>query len=267
MYFWKCWRDLRGRFIVYLTALPMMVILSAVVASIVWVNPALKSGTPRGEAAQLRPKWKFVRSAPRGGDVANAWDNTFRIGLEGACSPLIALAGLSLGAMGAGQEFEQGTIEFLLTRPRRRRYFIWAGWAFGAFELLTIVTLTVLAGFASLIYLTGAVYAWKLLGMVVPLFILGAVAFSLTYFLSTLARNTRTGLSLGLGLVLISVLLPPAIRYWWQIHVPSLTDLFLAGNWAMDARAHFPVGAVVGWGVVALVFGFAAQVFFERAEA
>lgn len=258
MYFWKCWRDLRGRFIVFLTVLPMMVIFLAVVASIVSVSPAWKSGTHG---------WKFVRSVRGAGHIANAWDNTFRFGLEGSCSPLIVLAGLNLGAMGAGQEFEQGTIDFLLTRPRRRRYFIWAGWAFGALELLTIATLTVLAGFATLVYLTGAVYAWKLLGLVVPLFILGAVAFSLTYFLSTLARNTRTGFSLGLGLVLMSVLLPPAIGYWWPIHAPSLTDLFMAGNWAMDARARFPVGSVVGWGVVAVVFGIAAQVFFERAEA
>ena len=109
------------------------------------------------------------------------------------------------------------------------------------------MSLAVLAAFAALVYLTRSVYTWRLLGMIAPLFILGVAVYSLTYFMTTLTRSARTGLSFSFGLVLMDLLLPMAVRRWWQIHFPSAgVDLLADPRSAMDASSHFLVSAATG---------------------
>jgi ABC-type transport system involved in multi-copper enzyme maturation permease subunit len=241
MYAWKWWRENRSRVIVYL------ILLVIITAFLPWASC-----------------WAYLQGSS-GAREAAALD-VWRICLVSLGSFAMAFAGLGLGASGVGEEFAQGTVEFLLTRPRRRRYFVWAGWATGAATLFIMVTLAVLGSFATFVYVTKSVHHWKFLTMAVPLFVLGAVVYSLTYFMTALMKSGRTGLSLSLGLFVIALFLPVAVNLLWRIDLPTPLDVLAASKWATLPGAHFPVAATIGWSLVALALPLAAQFLFERAE-
>lgn len=241
MYAWKWWRENRKRAITYLILLVGLAVLFAWNASTQPLRP--------GDWAHQIP-------------AAELW----RIALIGFGSIIVAFAGLGLGASGVGEEFAQGTVEFLLTRPRRRRYFVWTGWATGLATLFTMIALAVLASFVTLVYVMKSAGNWKLLAIIVPLFVLGAVVYSLTYLMTALVKSGRKGLNLTLGLILIDLLLPVAVHMRWQIVLPSFVDVLEASKWATVPGAHFPLMVILGWSLVALVFPLATQFLFERAE-
>ncbi len=241
MYAWKWWREHRGRAITYL------IILSAFAAFIPWLNPA---GPPHFAGQGYVP-----------GAV-----ETWRIALVVFGSIVLVIAGLGLGASGVGDEFSQGTLGFLLAQPRSRKYFVWAGWLAGASAVLMIIGLAVLISLASLAVLTKTALGWKLPTIIVPLFVLGAVVYGLTFFMTALTKNGRNGMSYSLGVLAISLPLPWALETEAKVSVPSPFDVLEASKWATSQSAHFPFVAIIGWGLVALAFPLATQFLFERAE-
>jgi len=241
MYAWKWWRENRNRVITYLILLVSVAVLFAWNAS-----------------TQPQRPGNWAHKVP----AVELW----RMGVIDLGSIIVAFAALGLGASGVGEEFAQGTVEFLLTRPRRRRYFVWAGWAAGVATLLIMIALAVLASFVTLVYVMKSAGNWKLLATVVPLFVLGAVVYSLTQFMTALVKNGRTGLSLGLGIIVIDLLLPVAVRMRWEIALPSFVDVLEAAKWATGPGTHFPVMVILGWSLAALAFPLATQFLFGRAE-
>jgi len=241
MYAWKWWRESRGRIITYLILLVSTAVLFA------WTAATLPFRSGNG--------------APK---VAEA--EVWRATLMSLGSIIVAFAGLGLGASGIGGEFEQGTVEFLLTRPRRRRYFVWAGWVTGAAALFITVALAVLCSFATLVYVMKSPSNWRMPVMIVPLFVFGAVVYSLTYFMTALVKNGRAGLTLSLGIIVLDLLLPVVVHLGWRIDLPSPLDVLVGSRWATVRGAHFPVAATLGWCLVALAFPLATQFLFERAE-
>jgi hypothetical protein len=137
-----------------------------------------------------------------------------------------------------------------------------------------MIALDVLASFVTLAYATKFAANWKLLVVIVPLFVFGAVVYSLTYFMTALLKNGRAGLSTSLGLFVLYCLLPVALNLPWvvdflhrRINLPTPVDvLFAASKWATLPGAHFPLITTLGWCLVAVAFPLAAQFFLERAE-
>jgi ABC-type transport system involved in multi-copper enzyme maturation permease subunit len=248
MYVWKWWRESRNRVITYLT------LLMAVTVFLGWT--ALTADQRSPDSAPKVPPLEWWRAT-----------------LIAFGSIIVGFAGLGLGASGVGEEFAQGTAEFLLTRPRRRRYFVWTAWATGAAALFIIIALAVVASFVPVAYVVKSAGNWKLLAMIVPLFVFGGVVYSLTYFMAALMKNGRAGLSLSLGLIVLDLLLPVAVQLPWviallhrRINLPSFADVLQASAWTTIPGAHFPVMTTVAWSLVALAFPLASQLLFERAE-
>lgn len=241
MYAWKCWRESRDRIITYLIVLVGTAIFFAWFAA----KEPLRSGdgAPKMTAADL---WRGALMSLGAG--------------------IVGFAGLGLGASGIGEEFEQGTVEFLLTRPRRRRYFVWTAWATGAAALFITVALAVLSSFATFVYVTKSPSNWRMPVLIVPLFVFGVVVYSLTYFMTALVKNGRAGLSLSLGLIVLDLLLPVAVHMRWRVDVPTPIDVLTASARATIPGAHFPLIVTLGWSLVALAFPLATQFLFERAE-
>ncbi len=121
-------------------------------------------------------------------------------------------------------------------------------------ELFVILCVTVLTTFAILISITRSIYTWRLLSILVPLFILGAVVLSLTYFMTTVARSARVGLVLSLGLVLLGLLVPAGFRAWSKTDIPSPMDLMSATKWIMNSAGSFHFRLMAAWSLVALAF-------------
>jgi hypothetical protein len=244
MYFWKCWRDTRSRFIFFLIVVTAVCVFFTIILA--------TRGGPNDvqTSAGVLRLWPFAAKAV--------------LGMFG--SILTLLAALTLAVSGMGEEFKGQTLGFLLTRPRRRRYWVWTCWAVGVCELGGVVLFAVVATFVALRFLSGYVYTWRLLAATLPLFVGAVAVYSLTYLLTVLARNGEQGISYGMGILLVDLFLPLA-GYYWHVHLSSVMDFMVAGcEWAASPTLAFPLGKLVIYTVVALAFPLAAQLLLERAE-
>ena len=241
MYVWKCWRDSRSNLIVRVIALPALCVF------FVYMEVKFPFGAPPS--------------------VAHAWSSVTSLVLGGVASLFTLLWGLVMGASGLGEEFKERTADFLLVRPRRRRYWVWTGWSVAVLELSAMVILTVATTFGTLAYLTGHVQTWWPLAAAVPLALGGAVAYGLTYFMALVARNGREGLSYGFGILFIDLLLPLAASFYCNVNLPSVLG-FMHGacEWVAGTSRAFPTGSLVLWTAIALALPLAAQLLLERAE-
>ena len=134
--------------------------------------------------------------------------------------------------------------------------------------MVVAVLVGVGATLATLAWFTGYVYTWRILAAALPIAIGGAAIYSLAYFLAVVARSGRMGLSYSIGIMFIHLLLPTAVRHYWQIHLPSVMD-FMAQASRFIATGSGPshAWAYLGWTLVALAFPLATQLLLERAEA
>ncbi len=246
MYVWKCWRDSRTSFIGYLIALHAICIFLTVTT--VWADPAaMQTG--------ILPT------------VAQLWSKIAEMVLGVVASFFALICGWVLGSAGLGEEFAERTADFLLTRPRRRKYWVWICWSVGLCELGAIVFLAVVVTFGILTYLTGHIHTWWLLGTILPLTVGGAVIYGLTYFLTIVSRSGQQGLRYSMGISAIALLLPAPVRYYWKVSIPSIMGFMsTACESVVRASVAFPTGALVLWTVVALAFPIAAQLVLERME-
>lgn len=241
MYFWKCWRDSRGHFFVFV-GLTLFFLLVAV---------DLKTnffGNLFG--------WERWASPPR---------RTPEV-VQGPVSMWMVMLPLSafvLGATGVGEEFARGSLPFLLARPRPRRYFIWAAWVVGALQMLALVVLSVLFVEALGENPTGKFDLMRLAKLVPVGFTVSAFFYGQTYFLTVLGRSARNGMAWTAGIFMGYVGTVAWMRIRHAVDVPFVFQLFIVG----EARPHpYPFAEMAAWMAVALAFVFAAQLLFERAD-
>lgn len=242
MYLWKCWRDTRIRFIFILTSM-----------LVIWVLYLLLQIRRSGHPLAVVLYWQDF--------TATAW--TFL--------PHCLLA-MGLAILGPGEEFAQGTADFLFTRPRSRRYFVWASWAIGAVQILFIVSVYVLAAFLGAVYMTRTIYTWKFLAIVLPAFVMCLIAYGIVYLMTALQRSGRAGFGFGLALIVAYGFLEGLLRLRWSIHLPYPQNLMppfaylVRGAHAPAPAFHFPMAGVVGWTLFALACPLLAQFYIERRE-
>jgi len=243
MYFWKCWRDHRMLFIGCVLSLVGMAILFTITLFRLGEHHLWK-GTP-----ELWSTTAFAVLGVYGSMITMFW-------------------ALALGVSSLGEEFQKGTTDFLLSRPRRRRYWVWAGWSAGVCELAVATFLTAAAALGTLACLTHQIYTWRMLAAALPLTVGGAAVYGMAYFMALVARSGRRGLGYGVGILVIHLGLPAAVRMYWKVHIPAISNFIVAGcKSAVEASGHFPFLALAAWTAVALAFPFAAQLLLERMEA
>ena len=247
MYIWKCWRDTRVRLFIHL------ILVSVICAMVIAVTA--KAGGPAG----------YQRGGP-GSGVPNMWTINGKGVLGGLFSLVIFFGALSLGAPGLGEEFREQTLGFLFTRPRRRSFWVRACWLVGVCELGVVVSLAVLGMFGGLTYMTGYVYTWRFLAALAPLWAGAIVVYSLTYFMTAVARSSEKGISYSLGILMVDLLLPVA-AYYWHFHFVSILDFTMAGcAWAARSAPAFPVGQFIICAALACALLLGTQFVMERTE-
>ncbi len=238
MYLWKCWRDTRSPFLVFLGAL----LAVGAYCACVKFDPF---GWIAAKPLESRVVWQFSADA-----------------LLGTMLGVVPAAGLVLGALGVGMEFEKGTADFLLTRPRSRRYFLWTSWGLGAAQMVVLVlvsNLFRLAGLGS----RRVQGPGDFLRPLVALCTLALLFYSLTYLMTTLARNSRNGTALALAVFACYEGLWAWLRFWYDIHIPFFVDLWQR---SFHSAAGFSLTPVAGWLTVCLALMLVAQFRLERAE-
>jgi hypothetical protein len=237
-YVWKCWRDTRRIFFNFLVAILVVGAIAAYVA--------------------LDP-FEWIAAKPR--EVHAVW----RLSVDALLPVVLGLvpfAGFLLGALGVGVEFEKGTAEFLLTRPRSRRHLLWTSWAVGAAQMTTLVLVTFLLLLLRTTTLRGIESANEALRLVAGFATIALLYYSLTYTMTTLARNSRNGIGLAIFAMMTYGGLVVWLRLWHEVRLPVFVDLY--DPW-YRAGPQF-LTAVAGWLAVCFVLMILAQVRLERME-
>jgi len=232
MYIWKCWRDTRWFFVVFLAiaALPMPMLAFA-----------SSFGTVIRDAGPM------------------AFQNTFMM--------VVTAVAYALATICAIQEFTDKTAHFLFTKPRSRAYFVWTSWVVGFTELLIVAAVNLFVGWRVLAHYGVNAFSdagpqtqkWNL---VTPQnFIEAAVyacfAYALTFTLAAILRSGLKGLGASLGLLAGMVGVSVALQMRWGINLPLPPEQI----------GHLPLAlSECAWIMLALLFVFAAQLVVERAE-
>jgi len=261
MYLWKCWRDTRVRFAVTL----ILVTVSMVLLMTVTWNFATRSMAGSGSAERTRMLFSLPIRGADSRTVSTFWRNWIN-NLSGL-SIYVSVVAWLWGGSAVGEEFSRNTEEFLLTRPRRRRRFVWVSWIHGVSQLGAAVISYVGVVFLVLVFLTKALVTWKVLSMVLPLLLLGMVVHSVVFLLTTVSRGRRDGNALALGVVFFYPLIVDLVRRYWVVHLPSPGDFigpFLAVSKGLPVQ--LPLLSMVGWTLFAVACPLLAQVYIERSE-
>ena len=253
MYLWKCWRDTRYLFVTFLVVLmffPSVFTISARVGRMRTeaATPATGTLVP-GESPEER-----IRSRAQ-----SAWNSLVGFGLF-----FVVLAAVSLGSNSPGDDFRQGTLEYLLTRPRTRGYFVWSSWAVGIAEIIVLLLGCVAVRYAVILHATGAFWTWRLAGAVPLLWCVASVSYGLSYFITMAARSGRIGVSCSLLVIASYVFVSAFVRSRWRVDLPSPASGI--DEWFSHPTAWFLVQKIWFWTIAAVVLPFVSQVMFERAE-
>jgi len=210
--------------------------------------------------------WRVSGNAVGGKELLFAW----AIILAGSRF-IVPFFALGFGASGVGEEFSDKTAEFLLTRPRNRSYFVWTSWATGVTQILLLDCTYLIVAFVLLLYRTSTPFSQELMKFtgglvksVVPLLILGALIYSMTYLLTALFRNGRNGYLTCVGIVLIYPMLVSWVHSQWNITLPSPNDLFAHSSTGESVA--FPIVAALGWTLFTLACPWVAQLYIERID-
>lgn len=226
MYLWKCWRDTRWFFFVFLAiaALPMPMAAFASHGGI-----ALYAGSL-------------------------AFQNTF--------VTIVTAAAYALATICAIQEFTDKTAHFLFTKPRSRGYFVWASWIVGFTELLIVAAVNLLVGWRVLAHYGVRAFTEAAAQDVSPRNFVEAVvyacfAYALTFSLTAILRNGLKGLGASLGMMAGMIGVAAALQMRWKLHLPLPPQQI--GHLPI-------VLSECVWVIVALLFVCVAQAVVERAE-
>jgi ABC-type transport system involved in multi-copper enzyme maturation permease subunit len=242
MYAWKCWRDTRVSFYIFLS-------IDVALAALLWRMYFTMSKLPPNEFLTF------------------AW-----LILVFASSTLLPLAGISFGATGIGEEFAHKTASFLLTKPRSIRYFVWTAWKANAVQFLALTGGMLFVGASILPWRSHAPFIGRLLLAFLPGIVLTFLLFGVTYLLGVLHKNGRNGFLSTLGLVVLFPTICYVVKLYWHIHLPSPADMYPVGI-VGELVAHPELASTLphfwplaGWLLVALVCPFIAQLVLERTE-
>lgn len=226
MYFWKCWRDTRAFFLVFMLAGAAVIPLAVAIAG-------------KGVLADFGPA-----------------------AIASALSVLNPIMAYGIGALIATEQFADKTVHFLFTRPRTKTHFVWVAWAVGLAELLAFAGVNLLTGYCVMQIYSRAAVKPSLWGLATNRDLLSGLIYCLVVYCGTYAATAlmRSGLK-GLGLAIIGFSAAQAIaivvRVRWHQQLPMPGGQF--GSLSMAVSG-------ILWMVVGLTVVFATQVRMNTAE-
>lgn len=196
---------------------------------------------------------------------------------------LVAFWGWLIAGIGVGKNLGEESGSFLLTRPRRRAWFLWNDWGYAMAQITAIVVLAnLMIGFLIAHILTVLHRSTSIqladtgqpmsLAAIMVLVSVGVVLFAgliygLTYF-STIIIRRASGVMLGAGIiVLYEICRGLVLHYFPSVHFPHLImDLFYFGhNEFFGFSDHLAIRFVVR-ALVMMAFPVAAQVLLDKSE-
>jgi hypothetical protein len=250
MFFWNCWVRNRFRLVAYLVLGCALMLLGTLPVTMKWVHG----------------HWVWVHPHTVS-DSIDAW----RFGFEHVALAMIFLllfSAADLGSLGVGESAALKEYDFLLTRPRPRRHFVWTAWLAGLTQLCLLALIPLVVALTTLYALTSRLFpdhSWLLsLGA----FELSVLVFSGTFALSLATGSSRNGFELVFSLLVVYYAVEqvmggfwPALSWWMRRNSYALG----AYDWLLTCQqVHYVVLLLMVPAAAALVF--LAQFGFERKD-
>ena len=257
MYAWKCWRETRASFFVFLMLFTATALLQT-------LAPGLK---------EENGWWHFSRSEY----LHNPWPTRQMVSvmvLSGlwACGLLSAVL---FGATASGSEIEPGTIEYLWTRPRTRSSVTWTHWVVCVAEMLIVTIVPVYLAAALLGTLTrhwnssGEIMSGLLLAPWLMVMV-GLPLLGLTTLMTAWRRSAKGGLIYTAAVVTVYMIVRQIVMVPLHLQLPPLFAgpmVWLTNNNQFGVPpSAFPWGSLGRAVFLAVAFPLAAQYLLKRAE-
>jgi ABC-type spermidine/putrescine transport system permease subunit I len=135
-------------------------------------------------------------------DAEDAW----RFGFEHVALAMIFVmlfSAADLGSLGVGESAARKEYDFLLTRPRPRRHFVWTAWLAGLTQLCLLALIPLAVAMATLYAETSQLCLDRLWLLSLGAFELSVLVFSAAFALSLATGSSRNGFELVLSLLVI----------------------------------------------------------------
>ena len=185
MFFWNCWLRNRFRLVAYLVLGCALMLLATLPVTMKFVHG----------------HWVWVQPASTA-DAMDAW----RYGVEHVVLALIFLllfCAADLGSLGVGESAARKEYDFLLTRPRARRHFVWSAWLAGFTQLCGLALIPLTIATVTLFCLTSQLYMRHLWALGLGAFELSVLVFSGAFALSIATGSNRSGFELAFCLLIV----------------------------------------------------------------
>ncbi|HLY62349.1 MAG TPA: hypothetical protein VKV95_16525 [Terriglobia bacterium] len=246
MYFYICWYTKRYRLVIYLTLGIVLTIMGCLPEAFEY-----RGGhwfLPKMTVALTRRIW----------DAGT--ENTLGILLV-----VMLFAAADLGALAMGEDSKRREMDFLLTRPKPRHFFVWTSWLAGLTELLPLLVIPILTSIVVMFYMTHALFPGVLVGMSLKLFALAAAMYALVFLLSTLSGTAQNGLQIAGFIVFLFAGLNYARNQAWfypEYH-PKLWGAF---DWFESSHQLFPFANLLILICATLAMPLIVQAGFKRKD-
>ena len=240
MFFWNCWVRNRFRLVAYLVLGCALMLLGTLPVTMKWVHG----------------HWVWVHPETLK-DAMDAW----RFGVEHVLVAMIFLMLISaadLGSLGVGESAARKEYDFLLTRPRPRRYFVWTAWLAGFTQLCLLALIPLAVAVTTLYALTSRVCPDRLWPLSLGAFELSVLMFSGAFALSLATGSSRNGFELIFSLLVVYYAVKQAVG-----GVGLYVSFWLQQNsYAAGAYDWLLTGRQVRYGVLLLMLPAAAALPF-----
>jgi hypothetical protein len=257
MYIWKCWRDNRAGFFVFLIVFTGLTVL--------WGTGMHRANRSVHIVGVPEDNWAFLLAL------------TFGLALLSGF-----VMALGFGSNNAGTDIGNGSGDFLFTRPRSRTYYVWAGWTVAIVQLAFVTIFAALLSSICMYYQfakgsrpmpggphSAGVAIWDIALILATVMVTAGMIYGLTYFIGILTRSGRKAVIYSMCVIFVYGVAQGLMSWLANISLPNLTikPYFFAG------LSYAPQSSSLEWelqlaarAVVALLFPAAAQFLLKRTD-
>ena len=253
MFFWNCWLRNRFRLVAYLVLGCALVLLATL---------PITMKSVRGHWVWAHPK-----------TVADAGE-VWRYGVEHVALVMIFLllfAAADLGSQGVGESAARREYDFLLTRPRPRRHFVWSAYLAGMTQLCVLALVPLTVALTTLLVLTSHLVPLQACLLTLGAFALSALAFGASFALSLATGSSRNGFELVFSLLIVYYAVREIrweLALWGYLGLPAvLSPVYAHGayDWLLTHQ-HVNFLSLLLMVTTTAILPFVAQFGFERKD-
>jgi hypothetical protein len=183
---------------------------------------------------------------------------------------LLLFSAADLGSLGLGESAARKEYDFLITRPRPRRHFVWTAWLTGLAQLCFLALIPLAVALLTLYVLTSGLYPDRLWLLCVGMFVLATLVFNMTFAMALATESSRNGFEVVFSLLIVYYVARLFVGHRWFYGFFSLQqspDTYAMGayDWFLtEQRVHYFVLLLMI--AAAAVLPFLAQLAFERKD-